>query len=145
MNSADNDPFTSPQQRQRDQYKLDDTNWHEVIFEQVHGTSTAKLALHTDWITQNNYQLDAVVNMNLPEQGISGPFRITSIKHILPQKRPEDEDAGQGFVFRPVTGIFIPTTKYFCAPNLLRVGIDSCVGFAPPHKTLPFRADTPIQ
>jgi hypothetical protein len=107
LNCADNDPFTSPQQRQRDQYKLDDTNWHEVIFEQVHGTSTAKLALHTDWITQNNYQLDAIVNMNLPEQGISGPFRITSIKRLLPQKRPEDEEAGKGFVFRPVTGIFI--------------------------------------
>ena len=105
------DSYTSPQQRQRDQYKLDDTNWHEVIFEQVHGTSIAKLALHTDWITQNNYQLDAIVNMNLPEQGISGPFRITSIKRLLPQKRPEDEDAGKGFVFRPVTGIFIPTTK----------------------------------
>jgi len=74
-------------------------------------TSTAKLALHTDWITQNNYQLDAVVNMNLPEQGISGPFRITSIEHILPQKQPVDEDAGKGFVFRPATGIFIPTTK----------------------------------
>jgi hypothetical protein len=44
--------------------------------------------------------------MNLPEQGISGPFRITTIKHLLPQKRPEDEDAGKGFVFRPVTGIF---------------------------------------
>jgi len=37
--------------------------------------------------------------------------RITTIKHLIPQKRPEDEDAGKGFVFRPVTGIFIPTTK----------------------------------
>jgi broad specificity polyphosphatase/5'/3'-nucleotidase SurE len=64
-----------------------------------------------DRITQNNHQLDAIVNINLPEQGISGPFRITTIKHLLPQKRPEDEDAGKGFVFRPVTGIFIPTTK----------------------------------
>jgi len=70
--------------------------------------STAKL---TDCITQNGYQLDAIVNINLPEQGISGPFRITSIEHILPQKQPVDEDAGKGFVFRPVTGIFIPTTK----------------------------------
>jgi hypothetical protein len=81
-------------------------------------------------------KLNAIVEMNLPEQGISSPFRITSIKRLLPQKRPEDEDAGKGFVFRPVTGIFIPTTKYFCAPNLLRVGINSCVGFAPSHKTL---------
>ena len=35
------------------------------------------------------------------------PFRITAIKHLLPQNRPVDEDADQGFVFRPVTGIFI--------------------------------------
>jgi hypothetical protein len=37
---------------------------------------------------------------------ISGPFRITSIKHILPQKRPEEENLLPGFAFRPVTGIF---------------------------------------
>ena len=44
--------------------------------------------------------------MHLPEQGISGPFRITAIKHLLPQKRPEEENLLPGFAFRPVTGIF---------------------------------------
>ena len=104
---TDKDPYTSDQQRERDEYELDDENWYEVVFEELLGGSTAKLALHSDWIYQKGYQVDAVVEMNLPEQGISGPFRITSIKHILPQKRPEDEDAGKSFVFRPVTGIFI--------------------------------------
>jgi Pretoxin HINT domain len=45
--------------------------------------------------------------MNLPEQGIAGPFRVTSIKHILPQKIPESPNSlAQDFDFRPVTGIF---------------------------------------
>jgi len=101
------DPYTSDQQRQRDRYELDDENWYEVVFEEVWGSSTAKLALHSDWITQKGYELDAVVHMNLPEQGISGPFRITSIKHILPQKRPVDEEEADDFAFQPVTGIFI--------------------------------------
>jgi hypothetical protein len=44
--------------------------------------------------------------MHLPEQGISGPFRITSIKHLLPQKRPAEENEAADFAFQPVTGIF---------------------------------------
>jgi hypothetical protein len=39
---------------------------NEVIFEEVHGNSTAKLALHNDWINHKGYQEDAVVNMNPP-------------------------------------------------------------------------------
>jgi len=44
--------------------------------------------------------------MNLPEQGIEGPFRITSIKHILPQKKPEAEPEGD-YTYKPVTALFI--------------------------------------
>ena len=100
------DSYTSDQQRERDQYQLDDENWNEVVFEEVYGSSTAKLALHNDWINQRAYQVDAVVEMNLPEQGISGPFRITSIKHILPQKKPKRNKLVSDFVFQPITAIF---------------------------------------
>jgi hypothetical protein len=100
------DPYTSDQQRARDRYALDDEHWHEVVFEEVRGSSTAKLALHRDWINDKGYAAGAVVEMHLPEQGISGPFRITSIKHILPQKRPEEENEPGDFAFQPVTGIF---------------------------------------
>ncbi|MBC6992716.1 hypothetical protein QWY85_14925 [Neolewinella lacunae] len=44
--------------------------------------------------------------MHLPEQGITGPFRITSIKHLLPQKKPIDEDPTDEYGYRPVTAIF---------------------------------------
>ena len=101
-----NDPYTSDQQRARDRYALDDEHWHELVFEEVLGSSTAKLALHRDWIRDKGYEVDAVVEINLPEQGISGPFRITSIKHLLPQKRPEEENEPGDFAFQPVTGIF---------------------------------------
>ena len=100
------DPYTSDQQRERDEYELDDENWYEVIFEEVHGGSTAKLALHQNWINQKGYEVDAVVEINMPEQGISGPFRITSIKHILPQKIPVDDDETDEYGYRPVTALF---------------------------------------
>ncbi len=100
------DPYTSDQQRERDEYKINDTDWNEVTFEQVDGTSTCKLALNNDWISEHNYSVDAIVNMNLPEQGISGPFKITSIKHIIPQKKPVDEDENDEWEYRPVTGLF---------------------------------------
>ena len=103
---SDKDPYTSDQQRQRDEYKINDTDWNEVAFEEVNGSSTAKLALHNDWINQKGYQEDAVVNLNLPEQGISGMFRIISIKHILPQKKTTDEDKFDDYDYRPVTAIF---------------------------------------
>ena len=44
--------------------------------------------------------------MNLPEQAIYGPFRITSIKHIIPQKKPVDDDESDEYDFRPVTALF---------------------------------------
>lgn len=100
------DPFTSAQQRQRDRYALDSTSWYEAVFEELVGHSSCRLALHHDWIAEQGYEPGLIVEMNLPEQGISGPFRITSIKHILPQKRPEEENLLPGFAFRPVTGIF---------------------------------------
>jgi hypothetical protein len=101
-----NDPYNSDQQRSRDQYEINDTDWNEVSFEQVDGTSKCKLALHNDWIAHHNYAVDGIVNMNLPEQGISGPFKITSIKHIIPQKKPVDEDPSDDYEYRPVTGLF---------------------------------------
>jgi hypothetical protein len=102
-----NDPYTSDQQRSRDQYEINDTDWNEVTFEQIDGTSKCKLALNYYWIEKNNYSVDAIVNMNLPEQGISGPFKITSIKHITPQKKPVDEDEADDYEYRPVTGLFV--------------------------------------
>ena len=73
----------------------------------MQGSSIAKLALHQDWINQNAYVVDRIVNLNLPEQGISGPFQITSIKHILPQKKPVDDDEADDYDYRPVTALFI--------------------------------------
>ena len=101
------DPYTSDQQRSRDQYEINDTDWNEVAFEEVNGSSTCKLALHNDWITNHDYTVDGIINMNLTEQGISGPFKITSIKHIIPQKKPVDEDPNDEWEYRPVTGLFI--------------------------------------
>jgi len=103
----DKDPYTSDEQRSRDHYEINDTDWSEVTFEQMLGSSKCKLALHQEWIAQNNYTVEAVVNMNLPEQGISGPFKITSIRHITPQKKPVDEDETDDYAYRPVTGLFV--------------------------------------
>ena len=100
------DPYTSQEQKQRDLYEINDTDWHSVTFEGVYSSSICHLALHQDWITNHGYVVDGVVNLKLPEQGISGPFRITSIKHILPQKKPES-DPGEGYEWKPVTGLFI--------------------------------------
>lgn len=102
----DKDPYTSDQQRERDEYEINDTDWNEVVFEEVNGGSTAKLALHNGWIKQKGYQVDGVVNLDLPEQGISGPFKITSIKHIIPQKKPVDDDEGDDYNYKPVTALF---------------------------------------
>jgi hypothetical protein len=99
------DPYTSDEQRVRDTYQLNDKDWYSVTFEQVEGQSKCQLALHHDWIKEKGYQLHDTVHMNLLEQGISGPFHITDIKHILPQKVP-DEDIADGYAYRPVTGLF---------------------------------------
>jgi hypothetical protein len=45
--------------------------------------------------------------LSLPEQGITGLSEITSIRHILPQKVPIDEDTEDDYGFQPVTGIFV--------------------------------------
>lgn len=106
MDLMNGDPYTSQEQKQRDLYEINDTDWHSVSFEGVYSSSVCHLALHQDWIAQHGYVVDGIVNMNLPEQGISGPFRITTIKHILPQKKPES-DPGDGYEWKPVTGLFI--------------------------------------
>ncbi len=105
MGLFDKDPYTSDQQRERDQYKLNDRDWNEVVFEEVDGTLTMKLALHSDWIKKQDYSINAIVDMHLPEQGIEGAFRITTIKHILPQKKPVDEDPDDDYDYKPVTGL----------------------------------------
>ncbi len=105
-NTHSSDPYTSEQQKQRDKYELNETDWYAVSFEQVFGGSKCQLALHQDWINKNDYSVDAEVQMNLPEQGINGPFRITSIKHILPQKIPDDSDPTDEYIWKPVTGLF---------------------------------------
>lgn len=105
--SRSQDLYTSDEQRRRDQYEIDEDNWHEVAFEEVNGNSTCRLALHNDWIINHGYVVDGIVAMNLPEQGISGPFKITAIKHILPQKKPVDEDPDDEWEYKPVTGLFI--------------------------------------
>lgn len=102
----DEDPYTSDQQRERDEYEINETDWNEVVFEEVNGFSTAKLALHNDWIKDKGYQVDATVNLDLPEMGISGLFEITSIKHIIPQKKPVDDDDSDDYDYKPVTGLF---------------------------------------
>jgi len=106
------DPYTSDQQRERDDYEINNTDWYSVSFEQVlgdlvlpNGGSKCHLALYDDWIVKHDYQLGAVIRLNLPEQGINGPFKITSIKHIIPQKKPEG-DAGDGYDWKPITALF---------------------------------------
>jgi len=105
MGLFDGDPYTSLQQKQRDKYGLNDDDWYSVSFEQVDGTSKCHFALHDDWIKKQGYETKKVVILNLPEQGINGPFRVTAIKHIIPQKKPS-EDAGDGYDWKPVTGLF---------------------------------------
>ncbi|MFM2392612.1 MAG: tRNA(Glu)-specific nuclease WapA precursor [Bacteroidota bacterium] len=126
----DKDPYTSDQQRSRDQYEIKETDWNEVAFEEVNGTSTCKLAMHNDWITSHSYTVDGIVNMNLPEQGISGPFKITSIKHIIPQKKPVDEDPNDEWEFRPVTGLF---THHSDAVHTITFSNSETLGVTVPH------------
>lgn len=123
------DPYTSAEQKQRDLCEINDTDWHSVRFEQVGGTSVCHLALHSDWIKSRNYAVDAIVDMNLPEQGISGPFRITSIKHILPQKKPES-DPGDDYAWRPVTGLF---THVSADVHTIKFSNNESIGVTAPH------------
>jgi len=104
---TDKDPYTSDQQRERDEYEINDTEWNEVVFEELYGGSIAKLALHNDLIRKQSYKEDAVFRLNLPEMGINGLFEITSIKHIIPQKKPVDEDEADDYNYKPVTELFI--------------------------------------
>lgn len=126
----DKDPYTSDQQRERDEYEPNEKNWYEVAFSQVGGSSFCKLALHNDWITGHGYTVDAIVNLNLSEQGISGPFKITSIKHIIPQKKPVDEDLNDEWEYRPVTGLF---THHSDAVHNITFSNNETIGVTAPH------------
>ena len=98
-------PYTSLEQLRRDKYELNDTDWYGVSFEQINGTSKCHFALHNDWINKQGYETEKVVVLSLPEQGINGLFRVTSIKHIIPQKKP-NRDIGDGYNWKPVTALF---------------------------------------
>ncbi|MBK8348856.1 MAG: hypothetical protein IPL08_15050 [Saprospiraceae bacterium] len=52
---ANKDPYTSEEQRMRDKYQINDTDWHSVSFEGMYSSSVCHLALHNDWISQNKY------------------------------------------------------------------------------------------
>ena len=101
------DPYTSDEQRMRDKYHVNSSDWNEVVLKEVDGENLCKFAMHGDWIAQNGYHQGAVISLNLPEQGIIGMYRVTNIKHILPPPKPIDEAPDDGYTFRPVTGIFI--------------------------------------
>jgi hypothetical protein len=110
MGLFDKEIYTSDQQRERDQFELNNEDWNEVVFEEIEGLSVAKLALHNAWIEKNRYELNAVVPLDLPEQGISGLFKITSIRHMLPQKKPVNDDPSDDYSYRPVTALISHTS-----------------------------------
>ena len=113
------DLYTSQEQKERDVYDLNDTDWFNVHFEQVGGTSKCQFALHDDWINKKGYKINEVVLLDIPEQSINGPFRITGIKHIIPQKKPV-EDPEAGYAYRPVTALF-----YHEANDIHQIAFDS--------------------
>ena len=107
LRNFENTPYTSDQQRRRDQYELNDSDWYEVIFEELKGSSYCKLALHKDWMQAKGIEkVGSIHHLNMPEQGIRGNSVVTSIKHILPQKRPVD-DEDDSYTYKPVTGVFV--------------------------------------
>ncbi len=118
--SVYSDLYVSQDQRTRDQYEINDKDWYEVSFDQILGSSECKLALHKDWIKRNNYLIDNIIYLELPEQRISGPFRITSIKKLMPKEVPVDSDTFDSFEYRPVTGLFVHETT-----KVLNLGLDN--------------------
>jgi hypothetical protein len=106
------DAFVSDQQRQRDQFKVDESGWFEVGFQEITGDSYCKLALHKEWMAQNGINEPGGIHFfDLPEQGISGEFIITSISPIPPYQRPKDENPNDNYEYQPVTGIFVHTSN----------------------------------
>ncbi|MDF1694300.1 MAG: polymorphic toxin-type HINT domain-containing protein [Saprospiraceae bacterium] len=138
----DKDPYTSDQQRARDEYEINDIDWNEVVFEEFEADveseeseSIIKMALHSEWIQQKGYHVDAIVQLHLPEQNIHGPFRITSIKHIIPQKRPsaadeEESELGDNYTFKPVTALFSHISDAICT---LEFDHGESIGVTYPH------------
>ena len=124
------DPYTSHEQKQRDLYEINETDWYSASFEGVYSTSVCHLVMHSDWIESKGYVTDGIVNMNLPEQGISVPFKITSIKHIIPQKKPVDEDENDEWEYRPVTGLF---THHSDAVHTITFSNNETLGVTAPH------------
>ncbi|MEM9917957.1 MAG: HNH endonuclease [Bacteroidota bacterium] len=105
--SISKDPYITNQQEERDKFELDEENWYEVAFEEIRGNSYCKLALHKKWMDkQGIHRVGDIQQLYLPEQGILGQNRVTSIKHILPQKRIGEEGA-RNFILSPVTGVFV--------------------------------------
>ena len=84
---------------------LDSANWYGVVFESQASSTEVHLALHRTEIKEHNYRIGAVVTLDIPEQGVNEPFRITSLKHVLPQKRPHCEDPE--YTYAPVMARFI--------------------------------------
>lgn len=105
-NELNADPYTSIQQQQRDLYDIETSTWFEVTFKQVQGTSICHFALTDDWIQRQGYIEGHIFELSLPEQGIEGPFQITSIRHIQPQIQPADEDPWDAYTYKPVTALF---------------------------------------
>lgn len=107
-NLRSNDPYTTKQQIQRDAYSIENDEWFEVVYEEIGGDSYAKLALPEKWMDQKgSYDVGDIHYLYMPEQGLIGYNQVVSIKYILPQKKPVDEDLTDDFEYKPVTGIFI--------------------------------------
>ena len=106
----DKDPYTSDQQRTRDQndqkVSIYDRDWSDTKSLQNAGTETNWISASTN-VSKTGWNVGDIQYLNMPEIGINGPFKITSIKHIIPQKKPIDEDPRDEWEYRPVTGLFI--------------------------------------
>ena len=101
------DTHTSIDQKLRDQYEINNTDWYEVNFKSHYTTSSCSFAMHKDWIQKNQYKVGAITQLNIVEQGMYGQFIVTSIKHIVPQKKPADDNPDDEFEWRPITGRFV--------------------------------------
>ncbi len=101
------DYLTSIQQYERDRYSIAEGDcWLEVNCKAADGNSICRLALHEDWLSQHPILEDSIMYLNMPEMGMEGPFRITTIKHVLPQKIIEPNNLNEDYEIKPITGIF---------------------------------------
>jgi len=105
-------PYTSEDQIKRDKYDIHQGRWFEVTFDQMNGGSQAKFALNEKWIEKKGYKEGGIAKLLLPEQGVNGLFRITSIRHIIPQKviAEENEIESGDYALKPITALFLHQT-----------------------------------